>query len=52
MKLALYDDYQLGVINGDRIINAMSAVEGISFRRPQDLIEEVIISWDEMRGRI
>ena len=52
MKLALYDDYQLGVINGDRIINAMPAVEGISFRRPQDLIEEVIISWDEMRGRI
>ena len=52
MKLALYDDYQLGVINGDRIANAMSAVEGMSFRRPQDMMEEVIINWDEMRARI
>ena len=52
MKLALYDDYQLGVINGDRIVNAMSAVEGMSFRRPQDMVEEVIINWDEMRARI
>ena len=52
MKLALYDDYQLGVINGDRMVNAMSAVEGMSFRRPQDLMEEVIINWDGMRPRI
>ena len=52
MKLALYDDYQLGVINGDRIANAMSAVEGMSFRRPQDMMEEVIINWGEMRPRI
>ena len=52
MKLALYNDYQLGVINGDRIASAMSAVEGMIFRRPQDLIEEVIINWEEMRPRI
>ena len=52
MKLALYDEYQLGVINGDRIVNAMSAVEGMSFRHPQDMMEEVIINWDEMRSRI
>ena len=52
MKLALYDDYQLGVINGDRIVNAMSAIEGMSFRRPQDMMEEVIINWSEMRPRI
>jgi len=52
MKLALYEDYQLGVINGDRIVNAMSAVEGMSFRRPQDMMEEVIINWGEMRPRI
>ena len=52
MKLALYDDYQLGVITGDHIINAMAVVEGMTFRRPQDLIEEVIINWNEMRPRI
>ncbi|CAI8015463.1 hypothetical protein GBAR_LOCUS9578 [Geodia barretti] len=52
MKLALYDDFQLGVITGDRIANAMAAVAGMSFRRPQDMIEEVIINWDDIRPRI
>ena len=52
MKLALFDDFRLGVIDGDRIADAMAAVEGMSFRRPQDLMEEVIINWDEMRPRI
>ena len=52
MKLALYDDFRLGIIQGDRITDAMSAVEGMSFRRPQDLIEEVIINWDDIQPRI
>ena len=52
MKLAFYDDFKLGVIREDRIANAMSAIMGMSFRRPQDMIEEVIINWDEMRPRI
>ena len=52
MKLALYDDFRLGVINGERITDAMGAVEGMTFRRPQDMIEEVIINWDDMRPRI
>ena len=52
MKLALYDDFRLGVIEGDRIKDAMGALEGMSFRRPQDLIEEVILQWDEMKPKI
>ena len=52
MKLAFYDDFRLGVVKDDHILDAMSAVEGMSFRRPQDLIEEVIINWVDMRPRI
>ena len=52
MKLALYGDFRLGVIEGDRIKDAMGALEGMSFRRPQDLIEEVILQWDEMKPKI
>ena len=52
MKLAFYDDFRLGVVKDDHIVDAMSAVEGMSFRRPQDLIEEVIINWVDMRPRI
>ncbi len=52
MKLAFYDDFRLGVVQDDHIVDAMSAVEGMTFRRPQDLIEEVIINWVNMRPRI
>ena len=52
MKLALYNDFQLGVIKDDHIADAMAAVAGMSFRRPQDMIEEIISNWEEMRPRI
>ena len=52
MKLVLYNDHQLGVLQNDTVVDAMAAVEGMSFRRPQDMIEEVITNWGEMRGRI
>ncbi len=52
MKLVLYDDYHLGVLRDDYVVDAMSALEGRLFRRPQDLIETVIIEWDEMKPRI
>jgi hypothetical protein len=34
MKLILYNDYQLGVLVGDRVVDAMAALSGRSFRRP------------------
>lgn len=52
MKLALYDDYQLGVLHDGHIHDAMAALEGQAFRRPQDLMEEVILRWDELRPQI
>ncbi len=52
MKLVLYNDYQLGVIQNDRVADAMAAVAGISFRRPMDLMDEVITNWDTMRPKI
>jgi hypothetical protein len=52
MKLVLYNDYQLGVLTGNRVVDAMAALAGQSFRRPQDLIETVIIEWAALRPRI
>ena len=34
MKLVLYNDYQLGVINNGNVVDAMAAVAGMTFRRP------------------
>ena len=52
MKLVLFDDFRLGVIRDNRVVDAMGALEGRSFHRPQDLIEEVIINWDELKPEI
>ena len=52
MKLVLFNDYRLGVIQGNRVVDAMAALEGLQFRRPQDLIEEVITRWDALKPKI
>ena len=52
MKLVLYDDYQLGVLHAGHIHDAMAAVAGQAFRRPQDLMETVIAGWAELRPQI
>ena len=52
MKLVLYDDYQLGVLHAGHIHDAMAAVAGQAFRRPQDLMDTVIADWAELRPRI
>ena len=52
MKLVLFNEYRLGVIQGDRVVDAMEALQGLQFRKPQDLIEEVITRWDELKPKI
>ena len=52
MKLVLYDDYQLGALHAGHIHDAMAAVAGQAFRRPQDLMETVIADWAELRPQI
>jgi 2-keto-4-pentenoate hydratase/2-oxohepta-3-ene-1,7-dioic acid hydratase in catechol pathway len=52
MKLVLFNEYRLGVVQNDRVVDAMEALQGLQFRRPQDLIEEVIIRWDELKAKI
>jgi hypothetical protein len=42
MQLVLFNEHRLGVIQGSRVVDAMAALEGLQFRKPQDLIEEVI----------
>ncbi len=52
MKLVFFDDYRLGVINDGRVVDAMEAFDGAQFRRPQDMIEEVITNWDKLGPKI
>ena len=52
MKLVLFDDFKLGVIQGERVVDAMDALEGREFRRPQDMMEEIIVGWEEFKPKI
>ena len=52
MQLVLFGDNRLGVINDGLVVDAMDVFEGAQFRRPQDMIEEIIISWEELGPRI
>ncbi|MDP6116182.1 MAG: fumarylacetoacetate hydrolase family protein [Planctomycetota bacterium] len=52
MKLALYGDYQLGVLRDEQIIDVMPALEGESYHSPQRMMEIVITEWDEISPKI
>jgi 2-keto-4-pentenoate hydratase/2-oxohepta-3-ene-1,7-dioic acid hydratase in catechol pathway len=52
MKLAFYNDFQLGVIKDDQIVDASAALAGISYHSPQELINTLIVGWSEHGQRI
>ena len=52
MKLAFFNDYQLGVIQGNKIIDVAAALEGISYHTPQELIKMVIEDFGNLRPKI
>jgi 2-keto-4-pentenoate hydratase/2-oxohepta-3-ene-1,7-dioic acid hydratase in catechol pathway len=52
MKLAFFNDFQLGVIKDDKIIDVGAAVAGLGYHSPQELMLMLITGWDELRPRL
>lgn len=52
MKLAFFDDYKLGVVKGDSIVDVSSAVRDIPHLSPADLINGLIANFDQYRKRL
>ena len=52
MKLALFNDYQLGVITENGIVDIAAALSGISYHTPQELMRTVIEDFDNLRPAI
>ncbi len=52
MKLLFFDDFKLGVLNGDQVVDVSQAVKDIPHLRPQDVIEGVITRWAEYRPKL
>ncbi len=52
MKLAFFNDYQLGVITEGGVVDISDALSGISYHTPQELIRMVIEDFDNLRPAI
>ena len=52
MKLAFFDDYKLGVITENEIVDISSTLNDISYHTPQELITMVIEDFDNLRSKV
>jgi len=49
MKLVFFDDFKLGVVKGDTLVDMSTAVSGIEHTSPQDLIGKLIENFSQYR---
>ncbi|HEY6992348.1 MAG TPA: fumarylacetoacetate hydrolase family protein [Xanthobacteraceae bacterium] len=52
MKLTYFDDFKLGVVTGDAVVDVSSAVQGIPHTGPHNLINGVIARFAEYRPQL
>ena len=52
MKLLYFDNYKLGVLKGDRVVDVSSAVRDIPHTGPGDLINGLIARFDQYKGKL
>src|SRR5271156_6893775 len=52
MKLLYFDDYKLGVLKGDRVVDVSSVVRDIPHTGPGDLINGLIARFDQYRAKL
>jgi len=52
MKLAFFDDYKLGVVVGDKIVDVSSVAKGIKALGPQDVIRGVVENYGKLKGKL
>ena len=52
MRLVFFDDFKLGVLNGDRVVDVSQVVAGIRHDSPQDLLSRLIGAFDQYRARL
>ena len=52
MKLAFFDNFKLGVVKDGAVVDVSDAVSGINHTSPQDLISQVIVNFDDLKGAL
>lgn len=52
MKLLFFDDFRLGVVRGDEVVDVSAAVESVPHTGPHDLISGVIADFEAHRANL
>jgi 2-keto-4-pentenoate hydratase/2-oxohepta-3-ene-1,7-dioic acid hydratase in catechol pathway len=52
MKLLYFNDFRLGVINGDGVVDVSAAVRDVPHTGPHDLITGLIARFEQYRGKL
>jgi 2-keto-4-pentenoate hydratase/2-oxohepta-3-ene-1,7-dioic acid hydratase in catechol pathway len=52
MKLLYFDDFKLGVLKGDAVVDVSAEVKGLAHTGPGDLMNALIEQWDGYKGRL
>ena len=52
MKLCYFNDYRLGVIKGDQVVDITDAVKDLPHRDTRDLIVSLIAAWDSHKAKV
>jgi len=52
VKILFFDDFRLGVLVDDHVIDVSEVAEGIPHAHPQDIMNQVIADWGTYRGLI
>src|SRR5258705_1283315 len=52
MKLLYFDDFRLGVLKGDTVVDVSKTVKGIPHTGPHDLINGLIERFADYRGKL
>ena len=52
MKLCYFNDYRLGVIKGDNVVDVTDAVKDLPHRDTRDLIVGLIADWDARKAKV
>ncbi len=52
MKLVMFNEFQLGVVKGDRVVSVGEAVKDMDCHTPQELMEKVIVNFAQLAPRL
>lgn len=52
MKLVFFDDFKLGAVKNDAVVDLSDGVKGIVHTSPQDLLKQVIEGWPTYAGAL